>query len=156
MRGRTPSGPEYVNNVPGSDAAKERGRIVLETMMGMCRVQEACARLGISEPRFHQLRTQYLAAYVASAEPQKPGRKPRRCSPLEEQIRLLQQELAELKEELHNARIREEIALTLPRRAPRPEAEALEKKTPPKRRRGRPPKNPGSPPGTRRTRETLA
>src|SRR5262249_8666073 len=119
MRGRTPSGPEYVDTVPGSDAAKERGRIVLETMMGICRVQEACARLGISEPRFHQLRTQYLAAYVASAEPQKPGRKPRTRSPLEEQIRRLQQELAELKEELRNARIREEVALTLPRRAPR-------------------------------------
>ena len=162
MRGRTPAGPEYVYTVAGSDAAKERARIVLETMMGACRLREACARLGISEPRFHQLRTQFVEAGVAGVEPQRPGRKPRARSPLEEEIRLLQQELAALRDELRNARIREEVALTLPRLGtrsgvPRSGVEALEKKTPPEmpqgappRRRGRPPKNPSSPPGTRK------
>ncbi len=156
MRGRTPSGPEYVNTVAGSDTAKERARIVLETMMGTCRVQEACARLGISEPRFHQLRTQIVEALVASAEPQKPGRKPRTLTPAEEQVCLLQQQLTELKIELNTARVREEIALTLPRLVPGPDGDdpASEKKTPTpqsKRRRGRPPKNPGSPPGKRKS-----
>jgi hypothetical protein len=171
MRGRRPSGPEYVDHLEGSATAKERLKVILETMTGRCRVQEACLRLSISEPRFHQLRTQCVEASLAGLEPQRPGRKPRTPSAAEEQVRLLQQQLAELEDELRHARAREEIALTLPRLvkdpdtrpAAAPPAAAVEtgqqadagqqKKTPPretKRRRGRPPKNPASPPGKRK------
>jgi transposase-like protein len=138
-----------VDHLDGSVTAKERLRIVLETLAGTCRVQQACARLGISEPRFHQLRTQILEAALGGSEPQTPGRKPRTRSPAEEQVRLLQQQLTELKIELNTARAREEIALTLPRLVPEHGADdaAAEKKTPQgtklKRRRGRPPRNPG-------------
>jgi transposase-like protein len=157
MRGRRPSGPEYVNTLGGSDTAKERLKVILETLAGTCRVQEACARLGISEPRFHQLRTQMLEAARAGLEPQTPGRKPQTLTPAEEQVRLLQQQVQQQDFELRVARAREEVALTLPRLLPEPEAKASEKKTSPpqgppsKRRHGRPPKNPGSPPGKRKS-----
>src|SRR5262249_6175364 len=45
MRGRFPAGPSYVDKLEGSAAAKERLKVVLETLAGQCRVQEACARL---------------------------------------------------------------------------------------------------------------
>lgn len=123
-------------------------------------MQEACARLGISEPRFHQLRTQMLEVALAGLEPQTPGRKPHTPSPEAEQVRLLQEQLAQQDFELRAARAREEIALTLPRLVQDPGANvatdgasAAEKKTPlgkRKRRRGRPPKNLGPPPGKRK------
>jgi hypothetical protein len=164
MRGRRPSGPEYVNTLSGSETAKERLKVILETLAGTCRVQEACARLGISEPRFHQLRTQSLEAACAGLEPQTPGRKPQVLTPAEEQVRLLQEQIKQQDFELRLARAREEVALTLPRLVPGPDADAStsgstsEKKTPQgtsphgaKRRRGRPPQNPGSPPGKRKS-----
>jgi hypothetical protein len=54
MRGRYPSGPEYVDvqHLHGSAQAKERLRVILETMMGQWRVAEACDRLGICERSF--------------------------------------------------------------------------------------------------------
>jgi hypothetical protein len=57
MRGRHPSGPEYVEHLQGSAQAKERLRLILETMTGKRRVQEACQLLKISPQRFEQLRT---------------------------------------------------------------------------------------------------
>src|SRR5262249_10574299 len=143
MRGRRPSGPEYVDHLDGSETAKERLKVVLETLAGRCRVQEACARLGISEPPFHQLRTQILEAALNGLEPQTPGRKPQTLPPGEAEVRLLQEQLAEQDFELRAARAREEIALTLPRLLQDPTtgvanaAPADEKKTP---------KSPGSPP----------
>ena len=128
MRGRRPSGPEYVNNLSGTDTAKERLKVILETLAGTCRVQEACARLGISEPRFHQLRTQILQAALAGSEPQTPGRKPQILSPAQEQVRLLEQKLEHQDAELRLARVREEIALTLPRVSADPEVDPAKKK----------------------------
>jgi hypothetical protein len=128
MRGRRPSGPEYVNNLSGTATAKERLKVILETLAGTCRVQEACARLGISEPRFHQLRTQILQAALAGSEPQTPGRKPQILSPAQEQVRLLQQKLEHQDAELRLARVREEIALTLPRVSADPEVDPAKKK----------------------------
>jgi Helix-turn-helix domain len=130
MRGRRPSGPEYVDTLGGSDTAKQRLKVILETLAGTCRVQEACARLGISEPRFHQLRTQMLEAARAGLEPQTPGRKPHLLTPAEEQVRLLQEQVKQRDFELRVSRAREEVALTLPRLVAEPEADkpSLKKK----------------------------
>lgn len=171
MRGRLPSGPEYVDQLAGSDQAKERLKTVLETLAGTCRVQEACRRLKISEPRFHQLRQQVLEAGLAEIEPRAKGRPAKKWSPAEEEIARLREQLAAREVELRAAQVREEIALVLPRvvqeQAGKPQGEALrtlaeasgdnapsaaavlEKKT---RRRPRQP-NPGSrrpPPSTRK------
>jgi hypothetical protein len=114
MRGRTPSGPKYVEQLSGSELARKRLQTILETMAGTCRVQEACQRLGISEPRFHQLRAQMLEAAMQSMEPGKPGRKPRQPTFSPEQLRQFEEQLAQNEIELRAAQLRTEIALIMP------------------------------------------
>jgi len=116
MRGRKPAGPEYVDRLTGSTAAKERLHVVLETLAGRCRVQDACARLQISEPRFHQLRTQILQAGLDSLAARPAGR-PRRPAP-DERLQRLEATVADLEIELQASRAREEIALVLPQGRP--------------------------------------
>src|SRR5262249_48222215 len=112
MRGRKPSGPAAVERLAGSPEAKQRLRVVLETLTGECRVGEACARLAISEPRFDQLRSQVLQAGWARRERRGGGRPPRPA--LDAHVRALEARVAELEIELRAARVREEIALALP------------------------------------------
>jgi hypothetical protein len=109
---RIPSGPEYVEHLAGSASAKARLRVVLETLAGKCRVVEACARLGRSEPRFHQLRAELLQAALERLEPRPSGRPPAARPPAAEVE--LQTRVAELEVELQAAQVREELALILP------------------------------------------
>jgi transposase-like protein len=136
MRGRIPSGPEYVEHLEGSDKAKERVRVILETMQGQCRVQEACERLGICEQRFRQLRETLLQAAVASVEDRPAGRPRRLQEPAA--VRTLRQQVAQLERELQAAQVREEIALALPqvKRIP-PEPAPSPAEAPKKKRRSR-------------------
>src|SRR5262249_50713273 len=76
------------------------------------RVTQACARLGLSEQRFDQLRTQVLQAGLDSLEPQRAGRRPRPVPAAD--VPALQARVAALEVELRAARVREEIALALP------------------------------------------
>src|SRR5262245_41423026 len=99
MRGRRPAGPAYVDQLDGSAIAKERLKVVLETIAGTCRVQEACRRLGICEQRFHQLRQEALEAALAGIEPGTPGRRPHTLTPAEDQVRDLQEQLADQRPE---------------------------------------------------------
>jgi hypothetical protein len=114
MRGRYPSGPEYVDvqHLHGSAQAKERLRVILETMMGKWRVGEACERLSICEQRFRQLRAELLQAALERMEVRPAGR-PRRAEEPEETVALRRQ-LEAMQRELHVAQVREEIALVLP------------------------------------------
>lgn len=127
MRGRYPSGPEYVDvqHLHGSAQAKERLRVILETMMGKWRVGEACDRLGICEQRFRQLRAELLQAALERLEGRPAGR-PRRPEEPEDTVALRRQ-LEAMQLELHVAQVREEIALALPQAAASPPS-ALQKK----------------------------
>jgi len=112
MRGRIPAGPEYVEHLEGSPKAKARLRIILETMMGKWRVSEACARLGICEQRFRQLREELFQAALHRAEDRPAGRP---CRPVEPpETAELREQLEALQRELQVAQVREEIALVLP------------------------------------------
>jgi len=75
---------------------------------------EACVELGIGETRFHQLReTALQAALVAIAR--KPAGRPSLGSVSEsELIRRQEERIEELELALHEAQVREEIALVLP------------------------------------------
>jgi hypothetical protein len=132
MRGRRPSGPAYVERVSGSELAKQRARVVLETMTGQCRVLEACARLNISEPRLQQLRETLVTAAVASQEPGHAGRPRHTVAPEQAEIALLKQQLADMEMALKAAQARAEIALVLPGAVQppvRPDQPEPEKKT---------------------------
>jgi transposase-like protein len=135
MRGRTPAGPESIEHLQGSHKAKERLRVILETMMGEHRVAEACRLLGICEQRFRQLRAELLQAALERLEGLPAGRPRRPAEPQE--IAALRQQLAETQLELHTAQVREEIALAMPQVLAPKEAEApaddnsvAQKKTP--------------------------
>jgi hypothetical protein len=114
MRGRYPSGPEFVEHLSGSVIAKNRARVLLETLAGICRVKDACVQLGISEPRFDQLRIHSLEQFVQSMEPRTAGRPPRTPSPAAERIRELEDKVAALEMQVKIAQARAEIALVLP------------------------------------------
>ena len=70
MRGRYPAGWEYMDQFEASDEAKERFQVTVEILMGACRVQEACARLGIGSSRLEQVRHDVVAGALAGEAPQ--------------------------------------------------------------------------------------
>jgi hypothetical protein len=114
MRGRQPSGPEFVDKLDGSPEARQRLKVVLETLNGTRRVQEACKILGIKEARFDQLRIELLLAALKAAERRPAGRPARESSPAEEENRQLRERIAQLEAELQAVMIRAELAVTLP------------------------------------------
>ena len=114
MRGRHPSGPEYVHKLEGSDEAKQRLQAVLETLGGTTRVAEACARLGLGEVRFHQLREEALQGALANLETKPAGRPSQEPTPTTAQVRSLEEKIRVLQVELGAAQTRAEIALTMP------------------------------------------
>ena len=68
MRGRWPSGLEYIDKLEGTVESKERLKAVLETLHGQARLLEACAQLQIGETRFHQLRETALQGALTALE----------------------------------------------------------------------------------------
>jgi DNA-binding protein YbaB len=115
MRGRYPSGPDFVDKLDGTAEAKDRVKVLLETLNGTCRVQEACARLTIKEARFDQVRIEVLQAAVNAAERRPAGRQAKEPTPLEAENQQLQEQLAEVQAKLEAALIRAELAVALPR-----------------------------------------
>lgn len=137
MRGRYPAGWESMDQFDASAEAKERFQVTVEILTGACRVQEACARLGIGSSRLEQVRQEIVASALAGAQRQRPGRKPRRMSELEAEVTHLRQQVVHLQAALEVATIRAEVAATLPRVG----SSAEKKTTLPRRRRrtrGRP------------------
>ena len=124
-----------MEHLDGSRKAKERLRVILETLTGACRVQEACARLQISEQRFRQLRAEVLRAALAGLEDRPAGR-PRRPEEPAAAVALRQQ-VTELQHELQVAAVREEIALGLPQVKPTPPEPAGPRAAAPKKKRPR-------------------
>ena len=134
MRGRYPAGWEYMDQFDASAEAKQRFQVTVQILSGTCRVREACARLGLGSSRLEQVRQEIVAGALASAERQRPGRKPQVVSELEHEVEQLRQRVAQLEAVLRAATVRAEVAAALPRAAT-----AAEKKTPTTRRqRGMP------------------
>ena len=113
-RGRPASGPQLVETMEGTETAKTRLRVILETVSGQRTIAEACAELGIGKTAFHELRTRVLRGALADLEPKLPGR-PRREEPASaEDLAALKAEQQRLLEELEIAYLREEVMLTMP------------------------------------------
>jgi hypothetical protein len=112
--GRKPMGPKLVERLDGSHRAKQRMEVILETIAGKLTINQACDRLGISEARFHQLRTGVLQAGLAQLEPRPLGRPAQHQSPEAETIADLEQQVDDLNAELKTADVRLEIAQVMP------------------------------------------
>jgi hypothetical protein len=76
-RGRPGKGSELVDGLEGSDGARLRLKLVIETLAGRMTVEEACRQLSIGESRFHAMRREALAAAVSGLEPSPAGRPPK-------------------------------------------------------------------------------
>ena len=116
MSGRYPAGVEYVDKLEGSVEDKERLKAIFDTLYGEARLLEACARLGIRETRFHQLREQALQGALDGIARRPAGRPCRHATPEAAQIAELERALAEKDLELQEAQVRAEVALIVPQR----------------------------------------
>lgn len=113
MRGRYPADVDYVDKLAGDTADKERLKAILETLFGEARLLEVCARLGIRETRFHQLRQRALQAALDAIAPRPAGRPSRQARADAERLHELEQALTAKDLALQQALVREEVALIL-------------------------------------------
>jgi hypothetical protein len=113
-RGRKPEGRQQVQGLDGSEEAKARLALYLETLAGKKTIAEAALALGLSERRFHVLRSRLLQAALDRLEPRPVGRPARHSGEASGQVTALQAQVRDLRLELRAAQIREEIALAMP------------------------------------------
>jgi hypothetical protein len=137
-RGRPSKGPKLADKLDGSEQARRRLRVILETVAGERTVGEACDELGVSESAFYALRTKMLSSALESLEPKPAGRKRPEKTEADERIEELEAEVGRLQIHLRASQTREEIALVMPHILEPPEgsqAAGSKKKTPPKRQK---------------------
>ncbi len=113
--GRRPHGPQHVDRLDGENEAKQRLRVILETLSGTKTIEAASAELGVSESRFHEIRSEALQGALDGLAPGVSGR-PRRTEPEVDPDRLeaLERENQELQAELRASMVRTELALAMP------------------------------------------
>ena len=99
-RGRKPLALEHVQQLDGSERAKQRMSTLLKTLQSDCSVGEARAQLGLSESQFHAVRQRWLQGALRLLEPQPPGRRPKERRPECARIEQLEQEVRALRREL--------------------------------------------------------
>ena len=142
--GRKPTGPALVQNLDGSERAKQRLEVILATITGQMTIEQACDRLAIGQSRFYKLRTEVLEASLKHLEPRAMGRPAHVQTAEEARCEELQEQVEQLRAELKISGVREEIARTMPHLAE--DRERLKKTTSakkkPKRRRPKRPKRP--------------
>ena len=115
-QGRKPQGTRHVERLSGSELAKQRLTIILQTLRGELTVPEACARLGICEARFHALRRAWLQDALELLEPRQLGRPPHPAdvSELQSRLQALETQNEQLRHQLAASEVRRELAEALP------------------------------------------
>jgi transposase-like protein len=113
-RGRRTDGPDLVSRLEGSDQAKERLALIMQTLTGELSVDEACRKLGLGFTAFSEMRKHALEGALVGLEPGRPGRPAHVETPTTEEVHQLKSQITELRMDLEAARLREEIALIMP------------------------------------------
>lgn len=103
-----------MERLDGSDEAKRRLRVILETVAGERDVAEACEELGIGKTAFFELRRKVLQASLTDMEPKPVGRPRKELSAEEAETARLRDENERLRTDLEISQVREEIALAMP------------------------------------------
>jgi hypothetical protein len=114
VAGRKPMGPALVAHLDGSEIAKERLELILETLAAQVTVVEACRILDISEAMFYKLRNRVLQVCLEDLEPKRRGRPPRLVTDNHQRAAELAAEVATLGDELAAQTVRLELARVLP------------------------------------------
>jgi hypothetical protein len=112
-RGRPPDGIGHVDRLDGPEELKQRLKVLLGTLDGSKSVEEACAELGVSASRLHELRKEALEGALQALQPRPSGRpaKPEAMTTKEQE---LQARVDALEEDLQLAYVRTELALAMP------------------------------------------
>ena len=119
-RGRPHEGAELVDKLDDcSEEARQRLKVIFQTLAGLSTVEQACELLGIQRSAFYKLRGQFIENAVQLLEPKTPGRKKKIATPEQQENQRLRQENERLKFELRAQQIREEIGLLMPHLLPR-------------------------------------
>jgi len=114
---RPTGGVKMLEPLPGTPEAKARLSAIVATMSGEKSIPEACAELRIGEARFHEMRKEFLAEALGLLERKAAGRKVAQTPPEGtpgKRVTELEEEVETLRIELEAARIRTEIAVTMP------------------------------------------
>ena len=109
-RGRRPRKSALVDSLSGPEETKQRLRVIMATISGELSIADACARLGIQETRFFDLRAQALEGALNGIAPGKPGRPSREDTPEQMKLKEMQKRLDAMEIELQAARIKVELA----------------------------------------------
>ena len=119
-RGRKPTGAQLVERLEGSEHAKTRLKVILETLSGQRTIPDACEELGIQESMFHRVRSEVLQTALGRLEPRPLGRPPQAPSPQDAAHRRTGRREPAAAGRLKAAEIRRELAENLPRLPSRP------------------------------------
>lgn len=114
MAGRKPLGPALVEHLDGSQMAKERLELILQTLTGQVTVVAAAERLNISEAMFYKVRNRVLQGCLEDLEPKPRGRPPKFSTPDQERCATLTAEVTALHRELTAQTVRLEVAQIRP------------------------------------------
>src|SRR5262245_40876734 len=115
MSGRHAIGPELAEKLQGSELARTRMRVILETLAGRKRVIDACEELDICEQFFERIRATGIQSGIDGLELKPAGRPPAHATDEDRQIAALRKRVAELEAQLHAAQVHAEMAASLPR-----------------------------------------
>ena len=114
MRGRRPSLAGAVAALGGPRVTRERLRVLLATLAGDVPLATAGEQLGVGRTQVLALRRQALVGALDALTPQPVGRPPRVTGQTAPEVARLQARVRELEVAVEAARVRTEIALTLP------------------------------------------
>lgn len=114
-RGRPHEGPGLADKLDDcSEEARQRLKVIFQTLAGVLTIDQACTVLGIRRSAFHKLRAGFIGRAVHLLEPRTPGRRKKLVTPEQLEIQRLRRENEQLRFELKAQQIREEIGLLMP------------------------------------------
>ena len=112
--GRKPKKSALVESLDCSELAAARMRAMLDTLAGEITLDEGAERAGLQRARFCELRLRMMQAGAEALEQRAPGRPPKRVEVEPDRLERLEAENQYLREELDIARVRTELAPTMP------------------------------------------
>ena len=114
-RGRPHQGAELVSKLEDcSEEARQRLKVIFQTLAGVFTVDQACAVLNIRRSAFNKLRGRFIENAVHLLEPRTPGRKKKPATAEQLENQRLREENERLKFELKAQQLREEIGILMP------------------------------------------
>lgn len=111
---RTPNVRRLIEAREGSELAKKRLALFIETLGGKCSVPDACAELGVNEAAFHARRSILITDMLQRLEPRKCGPKPHDRTVSQAEVAELREKIVELERALKASQVREELAVVMP------------------------------------------